>query len=388
MKFTRKNKLLAAAILGASLFQAAPLALADINVGVVLSLTGPGASMGMPENAAVKLWPNTIAGEKVNLFVLNDSTDPTMAAKSASKLIVENKVDVIIGASLTPPTLAMLEVAAQNKMPVISLAGGGVIVAPVDGPRTWAFKVSPPEKYSVSRIIAHMQQNKLKTVAAIAIATSYGEGFLKELHRQAEAAGIKVTEVERYNQTDQSVTAQIIKMTATHPDAVFIISAGTPGALPQIELKRRGYKGNVYQTQGIANNDFLRVGGKDLDGAYVTVAPVLVAEQLPDSNPVKKPAMAFVQKFESKYGPNSRSLFAASGWDAYLLLEKAATEAVKNAQPGTPAFRTALRDQLEQLKDVMTGEGVFNFSASDHNGVDERCQVLVRIEDGKWKLVK
>lgn len=361
---------------------------ADINVGVILSLTGPGASMGIPANEATRMWPDKMAGHKVNVTVLNDSTDATTAAKNASKLINEHKVDVIIGSSLTPPSLAILEVAAQNQTPLISLAGGGAIVDPVTGSRVWAFKLSPPERFSVKKILDHMQSNKQTTLGAIAIATSYGEGFLKELQKQSEGYGIKVLNIERYNQTDQSVTAQIAKILSNSPDAVFVISAGTPGALPQIEMTRRGYKGAVYQTQGIANNDFLRVGGKDVEGTFVTVAPVLVAEQLPEADPIRKPALEFLQQFEGKNGPNSRSLFAASSWDAYLLLQKAAENAVKSAQPGTPEFRAALRTSIEKVKDFVTAEAVYSFSDKDHNGVDERSQVLVRIENGRWKLVK
>ncbi len=363
-------------------------ALADINVGVILSLTGSGASLGLPENDAVKLWPTEIAGQKLNVVVMNDSTDASNAARSASKLISEDKVDIIVGSSLTPPSLAILEIAAQNSTPMITLAGGSAIVEPVTGSRTWAFKLSPPERYAVGRFLSHMQTTKKRTVGVIAIATAYGEGFIKELERSAGKYGVKVLNIERYNPTDQTVTGQITKIAAARPDAVYIISAGTAGALPQIELNRRGYRGVVYQTQGVANNDFLRVGGKDVEGTYVTVAPVLVAEQLPEEDPIRKPAMEFIKLFEGKYGPGSRSLFAASAWDAYLLLREAAGKALKTAQPGTPAFRQALRDELEQTKNLHAAEAIYSFNEKDHNGVDERSQVLVRIENGKWKLVK
>jgi branched-chain amino acid transport system substrate-binding protein len=191
---------------------------------------------------------------------------------------------------------------------------------------------------------------------------------------------------ERYNPTDASVTAQVLKIVAANPDAVYIFAAGTPGALPQIELASRGYKGLVYQTQGVANNDFLRVGGKSLDGSFMTVAPVLVAEQLPESNPTRKPAVDFVNRFEKAYGAGSRSLFAATAWAALLIIQQASREAVKKARPGTAEFRAALREAIENLKDFVGSEGVYNMSPSDHNGVDSRSQVMVKIENGGWKL--
>lgn len=363
-------------------------ALADLHIGVILSTTGPGASLGIPAENTVKLWPTEIGGHKVRLTVLNDNTDPTTASKNAAKLVSEDQVDVIVGPSLTPPSLAAVEVAAQGRTPIISLAGGGAIVEPQDGPRRWAFKMSPPEAIAVNLVLDHMVRNQAKTIAAIAIATSYGEGYIKALERLAPAKGIKVVGVERYNQTDQTVTSQILKLTATQPDAVYIFSAGTPGALPQIELNRRNYKGRVYQTQGVANADFLRVGGKEVEGAYMTVGPVLVAEQLPDTSPMKKPAMDYVARYEARHGAGSRSLFGASAWTAMMWLDTAVPQAAKKAAPGTAEFRAALRDALEGLKGTVTPEAVYTMSDKDHNGVDERAQVMVRIEAGTWKLVK
>lgn len=257
---------------------------------------------------------------------------------------------------------------------------------PQDGPRKWAFKLSPTEAISIGLVFDHLRKMKGKTIATIGISTSYGEGFLKTTEAIAAQRGLRILTSERYNPTDPSVTAQVLKLMAGNPDAIYIFAAGTPGALPRIELARRGYKGLVYQTQGVANNDFLRVGGKDLEGGYMTVAPVLVADQLPDSNPMKKVALDFVTRFEARQGPGSRSLFAATAWDALLIVQQAAREALKKAKPGTPEFRAALRDAIEGLHDFVGSEGVYSMSASDHNGVDSRSQVMVKIENGGWKL--
>lgn len=357
---------------------------ADINVGVILSLTGPGASLGIPEEKVIQLWPGELGGQKVKFTVLNDNSDTGTAAKSAMRLITEDKVDLIIGSSLTPTSLAVVETAGAEKVPVISLAGGGAIVLPQEGVRRWAFKLSPTEAISVGRVLDHMSKNKLKTVATIGIATSYGDGFLKTIEAMAPSKGIKVVASEKYNQTDQSVTSQVLKVLTTNPDAVYIFSAGTPGALPHIELVQRGYKGYIYQTQGVANADFLRVGGKALDGSYITAAPVLVGDQLPDSSPIKKVAMEFLKKSDANFGVQNRSLFGATAWDALLIADQAARSALKTSKPGTPEFRTALRDSIEQLKGFIGTEGVYTMSPQDHNGVDERSQVMIKIENGKW----
>jgi branched-chain amino acid transport system substrate-binding protein len=376
---------LAALVLAAGLLGTAR---ADVKVGVIVSLTGPAASLGIPADNSVKLWPSELGGQKVQLTLINDASDPTIAAKNAAKLITEDNVDVIVGASITPTSLAVVETAARSGVPVISLAGGGAIVEPQDGPRRWAFKMSPTETISLNVVFDDMAAHKATTMASIAIATSYGEGFLKAVERVAPTRNIKVVATEKYAPTDQSVTAQVLKVIAANPDAVYIFSAGTPGALPHVELVKRGYKGRIYQTQGVANADFLRVGGKDLDGSLMTVAPVLVVEQLPDSNPVKKPGLDYVKRYEDKYGAGSRSLFGATAWDAQLWLNAAIPTALKKGKPGTPEFRTALRDAIENLKEFVGSQAVFNLSDKDHNGVDQRSQVLVRIENGQWKLVK
>jgi branched-chain amino acid transport system substrate-binding protein len=332
----------------------------------------------------IKLWPAELGGQKAKFIILNDNSDTSTAAKSTMRLIAEDKVDLIIGSSTTPTSLAVVEAAGNEKVPVISLAGGGAIVMPQDGVRKWAFKLSPTESISTNRVLDHMVKDKMKTIATIGVATSYGDGFLKVVETLAPTKGIKLTASEKYNANDQSVTSQVLKVMSTNPDAVYILSLGTPGALPHIELIQRGYKGRIYQTQGVANADFLRVGGKALDGSFITVAPVLVGDQLPDSSPIKKIAVDFLKKSDAAVGAQNRSLFGATAWDALLIADQAARNALKTNKPGTVEFRTAIRDSIEQLKNFVGTEGVYTMSPQDHNGVDERSQVMIKIENGKW----
>ena len=380
-------KSILATTLGALALAWAAHAQADINIGVMVSTTGPGASLGIPEQNTVKLWPAEIGGQKVVLTILNDESDTTVAAKNAARLVTEYKVDAIVGPSLTPTSLSALEVAGQGKTPMISLAGGTTIIEPPDGPRRWAFRMAAPQSVAVGLALDNMVAQHVKKVGVIALATSFGEGYTKTLEEMAPARGIKVVGIERYNQNDTSVTSQTLRLLAAQPDAVYVMSSGTPGALPQIALAQRGFKGPVYQTQGVANADYLRIGGKSVEGGYMTVGPVLVAEQLPDSSVLKKPALEFVKRYEAVHGPGSRSLFGASAWTALEWLQHAVPQALKKAQPGTPEFRVALRDALEEMKDVVTPEAIFTMSKTDHNGADQRSQVLVRVVNGAWKLV-
>lgn len=373
--------------LGATCFWT-PHASADIHVGAILSLTGPAASLGIPERDAMLLWPKQVGGQNIKTTILDDHSDPKDAVLAARKLTSEEKVDVIVGPSITVTAIAILDVLAETGTPAIAMAGGGSITSPLEGARRWIYKMPPPESIPVSMILKHMKQNNAKTMGFIGFTDTYGEVFLKVMTKAAEEQGVKIVAVERYNRTDQSVTGQVLKLVAAKPDAIFIVASGTPGALPQIELNKRGYRGLVYQTQAIASNDFLRVGGKDVNGAFFPVAPVLVAEQLPESNPIRKVAMNFVKVYDGKYGQGAHNLFAATMWDAYIFLDHTVPTALKAAKTGTTEFRAALRTAIENTKELVVSTGVFTMSDKDHNGADERSQVMVRIENGAWKLVK
>jgi len=361
---------------------------ADINVGVTLSATGPAASLGIPEKNTVALLPTTIAGQKVNYIVLDDASDTTTAVKNTRKLIAENKVDVIIGSTITPNSLAMIDVVAEAGTPMIAMAASARLIEPMDAKRYWVFKTPQNDAQMATAIVEHMTNNNVRTVAYIGFADAYGEGWWNEFSKIAEVRKIQIVANERFNRADTSVTGQVLKILATKADAVLIGGAGTPAALPQKSLKEKGYKGIMYQTHGVANADFLRVCAKDCEGTFLPAGPVLVAAQLPDANPIKKAALEYVGKYEAAYGKGSVSTFGAHAWDASKLLANAVPEALKKAQPGTPEFRQALRDGLEKTRNLTAAHGVFNMSPQDHLGFDQRARVMVKVEGGTWKLVQ
>ncbi len=361
-------------------------AFADITVGVTLSITGPAASLGKPEENTIGLLPRTIAGQKVNYIVLDDGSDTTKAVTNTRKLITENNADIILGSTVTPNSLAMIDVVSEAQVPMISMAASSKIVEPMDAKRHWVFKTPQNDIMMSLAIASHMKDHGVKTVAYIGFNDAYGEGWANEFTKAAGLKGINVIESERYARTDASVTAQVLKLMAAKPDAILIGASGTPAALPQITLKERGYKGTIYQTHGVANADFLRVGGKNVEGTFLPAGPVLVAAQLPAANPVRKSAMAYVDKYEGQFGKGTVSTFGAHAWDAGQLMAAAVPVALKKAQPGTPAFRAALRDAIEAQKDLAGAHGIFNMTPTDHLGLDQRSRVMVKVENGAWKV--
>ena len=367
---------------------ASTAALADITVGVTVSATGPAASLGIPEKNTVALMPKTIAGEKVNYIVLDDASDTTAAVANTRKLITEHKVDIILGSTTTPNSLAMIDAVSEAQTPMISMAASARIVEPQDAKKRWVFK-TPQNDIQMSLAIAeHMANSGVKSVAFIGFADAYGEGWFQEFTKAAELKKLRIVASERYARNDTSVTGQALKLMAAQPDAVLVAGSGTPAALPQKALKERGYTGKFYQTHGVANADFLRVGGKDVEGTFLPAGPVLVAAQLPDGHPVKKSAMAYVNAYEAAYGKGTVSTFGAHAWDTGVLMTAAVPVALKKAKPGTPEFRAALRDALESVKELPGAHGIFNMSAKDHLGLDQRARVMVKIDNGAWSIVK
>jgi branched-chain amino acid transport system substrate-binding protein len=383
MKFTTQflAAILAAASAGAVLAQ-------DIKVGVTLSATGPAASLGIPERNTFALMPQTIGGKKVQYIVLDDASDTTTAVKNTRKLISEDKVDVVVGSTTSPNSLAMIDVVAETETPMIAMAASSRIVEPVDAKKRWVFKTPQNDQQMALVIVGDMINRGVKTVGFIGFADAYGEGWWNEFNKIAETRGLKVVANERYQRADTSVTGQVLKLVAAKPDAILIAGSGTPAALPQKALKERGYAGKVYQTHGVANNDFLRVCGKDCEGTLLPAGPVLVAAQLPAGHPVKKSALTYIDAYEKANGKGSVSTFGAHAWDTGILLQAAIPVALKTAQPGTKEFKVALRNALEGVKNTAGAHGIFNMSPNDHLGLDQRAAVMVMIQNGTWVLQK
>ena len=365
---------------------AAAPALAQIKIGVTLSLTGPAVSLGLPEKNTIALLPRTIAGQSVEYIVFDDASDPSSAVANVRRLTQESKVDAIIGSTTTPNSLAMTDVVAETATPTISLASSARIIEPVDAKKAWVFKTPQTDTMMVLAILEHAAARGMKTMAYIGFGDALGEAFYAEFEKFASVRHITIVANERYAPRDTSVTSQVLKILATSPDMVVIGASGTPAALPAHVLAERGYKGSIYFNHGVANNDFLRVGGKDIEGDYVPTSPVVVASALPASHPAKAQALDYIRRYEAAYGAGTVSAFGSYTWDAGLLLQAAIPTALKTAKPGTREFRVALRNAIEAVQNLHVSNGVISMSPHDHLGLDQRARVVVKIVDGKWKL--
>ena len=379
MKLTLKTTVAAAAALLAS-----AAALADVKIGITLSLTGPASGLGIPVGNQFKLWPQTIAGEKVQLIILDDASDPGKGVTNARRFVTDEKVDILFGGSITTVSAAVAPVAAEAKTTQISIAPVGV--PPAQEP--WVFRL--PQGFSVMAfpIIEHMKKSGVKTVGFLGYTDAYGESWLKEFVAQGEKAGIKVVATERFARSDTSVTPQALKLVSARPDAMLVVASGSGAAMPHKTLVERGFKGKIYQTHAAATPDLVRIGGRDVEGGLVVSGPAVVAEQLADSHPSKAVAVDFVTKYEAAYGKGSRNQFAGHAYDAQIMLEKVLPVALKKAKPGTPEFRAALRDAVEGMGRTLFSHGVMNWTKDDHWGYTNETGVMLKVVNGQFVVEK
>jgi branched-chain amino acid transport system substrate-binding protein len=379
--------------LGAAVVFAAAITLparaADITVGLVTSMTGPGASIGIPyakgTDAGVT-FKDEVNGIKVKVVELDDASDPSTGSRDARKLIEQDKIDVLMGAGSTPTTLAIAAISHELKVPMLALAPTGEISGDAGA---WLVSIPQPPPMMVTAVAERMKATGAKTVGYFGFNDAWGDLVYNALKKVADPAGIQIVANERYARADTSVTAQALHIVAAAPEVVMMGGSGTPGALPFIALAERGYKGQIYGTHALINPDFVRVGGSAVEGVICPAGPVVVAEQLPDSNPTKKVSLEYQAAYQKANNEPARGGLGPYAFDAWLIMLDSAKRALATgAQPGTPEFRTALRDAIQTTKEVVGTHAVYNFKPGTTSGVDERAQVLVKLVDGKWKLMQ
>ncbi len=369
---------LLAALLGSSFAQA------DITVGVSIALTGPTSALGIPTKNGIELWPKTIAGEKLNVIILDDATDPTLAVKNTRRFITEDKVDIIVGSVATPVAAAMSDVAAEGQTVQLMLSPVNL----PEGRGAWSFRMPQSTAVMAIPIIDQWKKLGVKSYGFLGYADAYGEAWLKDLAPLAEKAGIKLVATERFARSDTSVTGQALKLVSANPDAILVVASGSGAAMPHKGLVERGYaRGKIYQTHGAASFDLIRVGGADVEGSFVVSGPAVVAPKLPDSNASKALGVKYVNEYEKAYGKGMANQFAAHAFDVVIVLEKAIPLALKKGKPGTQAFRTGLKDALETMGRTPVSQGVLNFTASDHFGYTPETGVMLKIVGGEWQVV-
>lgn len=381
---SRKFTLAACAL--AMAVSAAPV-MAQVKVGVVSSSTGPTALVGIPQKNTVALLPTKVGDLTVEYIPLDDASNSTATVTAFKKLISEEKVDAIIGPSGSPNAMGVIQFVAEAEVPMLAPVGTAAVVLPMTDQKKWVFKTTQNDEIIAEALIDHMVKNGVKRLGFIGLNDPYGENWLRVVSEMAKAKGIELVAVERFQRGDSSVTGQSLKVIAARPDAVLVAAAGGPAVLPHTTLVDQGYKGTIYQTHGAALPDFLKLGGRKVEGTVLAASLMLVLDEVSDDHPSKKVAKEYIDRYKAMYG-EIPATFGANVYDAGILLEKAIPIAAKAGKPGTREFRVALRDALENTREVVATQGVYNMTPEDHSGFDKRGRELITVKDGQWRLLK
>ena len=383
MKKSLKKSLLAAAAVAAAVALPglpASAQTSEITIGISITTTGPAAALGIPERNALEFVAKEIGGVPLKVIVLDDGGDPTNATTNARRFVTESKADIIMGSSTTPPSIAISNVANEAGIPHFGLAP-----FPITPERAkWSVDMPQPVPIMGKVLYEHMKAHNVKTVGYIGYSDSYGDLWFNDFKNQAVPMGMTVADEERFARPDTSVAGQVLKLVAANPDAILVGASGTAAALPQSELRERGYKGLIYQTHGAASMDFIRIAGKAAEGVIMASGPVMSPETQADDALTKKPGLALNAAYEGKYGPSSRSQFAGHSYDAFLVLERVIPVALKAGKPGTPEFREGIRQAFLTERDIAASQGVYNFTEKDRYGLDDRARIILTVKDGKY----
>lgn len=359
----------------------------QVKIGVIASATGPTAVVGLPQRNTVPLLPTKVGDLTIEYVSLDDASDPNQTVTLFKKMISEDKIDALIGPTGSPNAMGLIQFAADSGTPVLAPVGAASVVLPMTEQKKWVFKTTQNDDIIAQALVKHMVDNGVKTAGFLGFNDAYGESWLSVFKTLADANDIKIVATERYVRSDTSVTGQALKIYAAKPDVVLVAGTGAAAVLPQVTLVKQGYKGQIYQTHGAALPAFLSLGGEQVEGTILAASLMLVLPEIAASNPSKPIAQDYIQRYTERYG-SAPATFGANVFDAGLLLEKAIPGAAAKAKPGTPEFRAALRDALEQTRDLVATQGVYNMSPEDHSGFDERGRELITVRNGQWHLLK
>jgi branched-chain amino acid transport system substrate-binding protein len=366
----------------------------ELRVGAVFALTGPASALGIPAKNAIQVLEEQLAQKndlpfRPHFIVYDDASDPTKAVNAVRKLVAEDRVHLVICCSTTPASMAILETINSSAVPNISVASAATIIEPA-AERKWTFKTPTTDRLQIMRVADDMVARGIKKIAFFGQEDSYGEGGWNELKRVAKEKSLEIIAAERFARTDTNFTPQALKIKQANPDAVYFHAIPPASALAQQALRRVGYAGPTYHGGGSANVAFIALAKEAAERAIVGTGPLLIYRDLPDSYNAKPEIIRFSEIYGKKFGADKIDIFPGQAWDAGRLAIDAAERAVKAGADLSKLedARQRLRDAVETTKDFPGVDGIFNYSATDHLGLDLRSTFLAEVKGGKFVLYR
>jgi branched-chain amino acid transport system substrate-binding protein len=356
---------------------------ADVKIGAVLSVTGPGSFLGDPEKRTLEMYAadinaaGGINGQRVKIFIYDDGGDANKARTFATRLVEEDDVDAVVGGSASGTALAMRDVYEDAGIPFIALAGAAEIVVPV---RKWVFKTPHTELMSCGKIFEDLKKRDLTRIGMISGTDGWGKAMRTECLKIAPAAGVTVIKDEIYGAADIDMTPQLTNIKNTNGvQAVINCGFGQGPAIVTRNFRQLGITAPLYESHGVSSKSYIDLAAQAAEGVRLPAAAVLVADKLPDGDPLKPVAMAYKTRFERTTG-QPVSTFGGHMRDGLFILVEAMTRAKS-------ANKAKVRDEIERTRNFIGTGGVVNMSASDHLGLDLTSFRMLEIRNGDWTLV-
>ncbi|GLI34019.1 ABC transporter substrate-binding protein [Desulforhabdus amnigena] len=350
-------------------------------IGGIFSITGPSSFLGDPEKKSLEMVVDKINaeggidGHMLEAVIYDTEGDPGKAVLAVNKLISKDNVLAIIGPSLTPTTLAVVPIVEKSQVPLISCAAGIKITEPV---KPWVFKTAQSDVLAVAAIYEHMKKHGIKKVGIITVENAFGESGKEQLLAQAPKFGLEIVQQESFGAKDTDMTPQLTKLRSAQPDAVICWGTNPGPAVVAKNARQMNLNMPLYQSHGVASPKFIELAGDAADGILLPTGKILVAQQLPETDPQKAVLLDYINTFEKRF-EMPVSGFGGYAYDAMHLLA--------DALKGTEGDKQKIRDALEKITGKIGVTGVFNFTAQDHNGLGSDAFVMVKIEKGTWKLL-
>ncbi len=354
-----------------------------IRIGAFLSVTGPAAFLGDPEQKTLEMVVERInaeggvLGRKLQLVAYDDGGDAEKARTFAKRLLEQDRVDVIIGGSTTGTTMAVVPLVEEAQTPFISLAGAVVIVEPA---KKWVFKTPHTDRMACEKIFVDMQARKLSKVALISGSGGFDKSMRAECLKVVPRYGIEVVADETYGAADTDMTAQLTKIRASSAQAVLNAGFGQGPAIVTRNYRQVGLTLPLYQSHGVASKEYVKLSGPAAEGVRLPAAALLVPELLADKDPQKPIVTAYKRDYEARYKTDV-STFGGHAYDGLML----AIGAIKRAGSTDKA---KVRDALESTRGYVGTGGVVNMSASDHMGLDLSAFLMLEVKNGNWSMVR
>jgi branched-chain amino acid transport system substrate-binding protein len=361
----------------------------EYKIGAVLAITGFNSALGEPEKQTLEMLEEEINdaggidGKNVKIIIYDTETDNDIARTATKRLIEQDNVLAVIGASSSGVTMAMLDTITEAEVPLVSLAAADEIVKPVDE-RYWIFKTPQPNSMVADRIYEYLDSEGITEVAIISASDGYGVLGHDALVNRADYWDMNIVADETFDPDDTDMTTQLTKIKGFEPEAVICWGTNKGSSVVAKNMKSLDMDMPLLMSHGIANKDFIDAAGTAADGVIFPVGKLPVADLISDSDPQKEVLLDYTADFEALWGEGNVDTFGGHAWDAFILITNAIQSLVDE---GKEVDRAGIRDKLESAE-LIGISGVFNMSTTDHLGLTSDCLVLVEIEDGEWTLLE